>query len=160
MAVPESLLDLVQPWATLYGDTQAVSLAIVFLHLAALMVGGGRALAADGEVLRASGPDTALFSHLGRAHGVVIPALAISVITGALMTAADLEHFAQSSAYQLKLLSVLLLMMNGLWMRFNEREAAAIGGGGAFGRLRLSAFLSATLWLATLLAGCWLQVGG
>ena len=160
MAVPESLLDLVQPWATLYGDTQAVSLAIVFLHLAALMVGGGRALAADGEVLRASGPDTALFSHLGRAHGVVIPALAISVITGALMTAADLEHFAQSSAYQLKLLSVLLLLMNGLWMRFNEREAASIGGGAAFGRLRLSAVLSATLWLATLLAGCWLQVGG
>lgn len=160
MVVPESVLDLVQPWATLYGDSPAVSLAVVFLHLTALMLGGGRALAVDGEVLTAGGPDTALFARLSRAHGVVIPALTLSVVTGALMTAADLEHFAQSSAYQLKLLAVLLLLANGVWMRVNEREAASIGGGGSFGRLRLSAFLSATLWLLTLLAGCWLQVGG
>ena len=160
MLVPESLLDLVQPWATLYGDSPAVSLAVVFLHLSALMVGGGRAVAADGEVLTARGPDTALFSRLSRAHRIVIPALMLSAVTGALMTAADLEHFAQSSAYQLKVLAVALLLANGLWMRFNEREAASIGGSAAFGRLRLSAFLSATLWLLTLLAGCWLQVGG
>jgi hypothetical protein len=160
MVVPDSVLDLVQPWATLYGDSPAVSLAVVFLHLAALMVGGGRALAADGDVLMTRGPETALFSRLRSAHRIVIPALVLSVSTGALMTAADLEHFAQSSAYQLKLLSVLLLLANGLWMRINEHEAAAIDGGAAFGRLRLSAVMSATLWLLTLLAGCWLQVGG
>jgi len=159
MTIPASIVTLVQPWATLYGNSQPVSVGVVFLHLAGVMIGGGRAMAADADVLGAIVPDRAVVARLGSAHRIVIPALVITALTGALMAAADLETFAESTPFALKLTSVGLLGMNGLLLWVSERRLARQDGRG-WGLARFAAGASLTMWLLTLLAGCWLQVAG
>ena len=159
MTIPGALVTFVQPWATLYGNSQPVSLGVVFLHLSGVMVGGGRAIAADADVLGAIIPDRALVDRLGRAHRVVIPAFVVTATTGLLLAAADVETFAGSSAFLLKLISVGLLSSNGLLLWTAERRLARDGSAG-WGLTRFAAAASLALWLLTLLAGCWLRVAG
>ena len=45
-SVVESLARLAAPWKDLYDDNSALSVAVIFLHLAPLLVGGGLAIAA------------------------------------------------------------------------------------------------------------------
>ena len=60
-----------------------VSVTIHYLHLAGLVVGGGTALAADRQILKAarSGPTerSATVAALHASHRVVVPALAVVV---------------------------------------------------------------------------------
>lgn len=159
MTIPGALVTFVQPWATLYGNSQPVSLGVVFLHLSGVMVGGGRAIAADADVLGAIAPDRALVDRLGRAHRVVMPAFVVTAMTGVLMAAADVETFAVSSIFLVKLTFVTLLSLNGLLLWAAERRLAHEGRKG-WGPTRFAAAASLALWLLTLLAGCWLQVAG
>lgn len=158
MTIPAALLNAVQPWASLYGNSQPVSVGVVFLHLAGLMIGGGRAIAVDAEVLATAETDAALVDRLRRAHRIVIPALSVVFLTGALMAASDLELFAASSAFAVKITLVTVLSANGvvLWMAEGRLGRAATAS--AWRLTRLSAGVSFVLWLATLLAGCWLKV--
>ena len=158
MIVPAALLDAVQPWASLYGNSQPVSVGVVFLHLAGLMVGGGRAIAADADVLATRAVDPALLERLRRAHHVVAPGLAVVFATGALMAASDLELFAASGAFAVKLGLVALLAANGCVLWLSERRLPGGASDSAWRITRLSAGASLVLWLATLLAGCWLKV--
>ena len=45
----DQLAGLVQPWASLYGDSPALQTALTFLHLAGIFLGGGFAIATDRE---------------------------------------------------------------------------------------------------------------
>jgi uncharacterized membrane protein len=159
MTVPAALLNAVQPWASLYGNSQPISVGVVFLHLAGLMIGGGRAIAADADVLATPALDSALVERLRRAHQVVIPALSVVFITGLLMAASDLELFAASGAFAVKLTLVALLSGNGFVLWLSEGRLSRTATAAAAWRVtRLSAGASLVLWLATLLAGCWLKV--
>jgi hypothetical protein len=88
---------------------------------------------------------------------VVVPALAVVVATGALMTLADTETFFASRLYWTKLGLVGLLLLNGLGLLAAER-AAANGRPKAWLGLGLASSASLVLWLVILFAGVWLTV--
>ena len=100
-------------WSAYYSDHQMVSLLIRYLHLAALMVGGGTALAIDRVVLGTARTRTddrrrAAFTAMKGSHRVVVPALAIVTASGILMAAADWTTFVASRLFWIKMISVRL----------------------------------------------------
>ena len=161
MAMPALVSGAVSWWSELYGDHQAISVTVRFLHLAALLVGGGTALVANRHLLsavRAGAPAReAALALAGGSHRIVLPALAVMALSGALMAAADLETFLQSRLFWMKMGLVTLLLTNGALLVAAERAAGADER--AWVRLRMASAASVVLWLATLLAGTWLTVG-
>jgi hypothetical protein len=161
MGLPSFLAPAVESWAAFYGDHQAVSVAVRFLHLAGIVVGGGTALLTDRRTLRAlrSGDEArgVALVELASAHRVVVPALALVAATGILMAASDTETFLNSRLYWSKMGLVALLLLNGLGLQAAERAAAAGKPKGWTG-LGLASAASLLLWLAILLTGVWLTV--
>jgi hypothetical protein len=161
MNLPAVVQSAIDSWADLYGNNQIVSVAVRYLHLAGIVVGGGTALAADRQVLRAlrSGPSAreGMVSALRGAHRIVVPALAVIVTTGLAMTLSDTETFLVSPPFWWKMALVGLLLLNGLGLVAAER---AVGGERPRGWLwlALTSAASVLLWLVTLLAGVWLTV--
>lgn len=156
-SVVESLAKLAQPWKDLYDDTTPLSVAVTFVHLAALFVGGGIALSADRATLRAGRGAAAdrerQLTELGPTHRVVLGGLVVAFVSGLLLFLADVETFATSITFWVKMGLVTLLLVNGAVMTTTERALRAASDDARWGRLRVLAVTSATLWLATLLAG-------
>ncbi|MDB4905313.1 MAG: hypothetical protein JWO05_97 [Gemmatimonadetes bacterium] len=150
MPFVETLSDAVKPWSELYSHSKVVSVAVTFAHLGALLVGGGIAVAADRSTLRvAAGDADAERRHLldlAGTHRVVIGALVVTVLSGVLLFASDVETFAVSLVYWSKMALVLALLGNGLLMQRAER-------GARWGALRRSAVISLALWLLITLLG-------
>lgn len=161
MGAPAFLAPAIEWWSALYGDHQAVSVAVRYLHLAGVLVGGGTAIAADLRALRVgNGSEDARRTALAEAssaHRVVVPALALVVATGALMAASDVDTFLSSGAYWLKMGLFALLLTNGMALLVSERAAGA-GRPAGWPALRAASAASLVLWLAVLLAGVWLTV--
>jgi hypothetical protein len=161
MALPTFLASALESWAGFYDHHQMVSVTVRYLHLAGLVVGGGTALAADRQILKAarSGPAqrAVVLAALGASHRVVVPALALMVATGALMTASDTGTFLGSRLYWSKMGLVTLLLLNGAGLVAAERAASRERPGG-WGWLGLTSATSLVLWLAILFAGVWLTV--
>jgi hypothetical protein len=88
---------------------------------------------------------------------VVVPALAMIVATGLLMTLSDTETFLVSPVYWSKMALVGLLLLNGLALVAAERKAASEPPG-TWLWLVLTSTASLVLWLATLFVGVWLTV--
>ena len=172
LLVPEALTQLVAPWSRYYGHSTATSTAITFLHLGALVVGGGLAIALDrGTLHPQADPDPAegaVAPHaslqrarrrhlvaLRRAHRLVIPSLAIAMSTGIAMLAADVESYLPSRIFWLKMTLLVLLLANGALMGRTEAQLAVAGADEErhWRRLRHTAATSIALWLALTLAG-------
>jgi len=166
IAAPTQLLTLVAPWQRLYADSRTVETTVTFVHLSALLFGGGLAIAADRRTLRLDperGPLAALLAELGGVHRPVVIALGVLFLSGLAMAAADLETFLASPVFGAKLLLVALLVANGgLLLRTERGLTALVGSGDApltsparrlWRRLRLTARLSQVLWVALVLAG-------
>ena len=155
--------DALAWWSAVYSDHQAVSVAVRFLHLAGLVVGGGTALVADRHLLATVSGDTlarsAALTMAGASHRIVVPALALMALTGLLMATADLETFLSSRLFWIKMTIVALLLLNGAVLVFTERAAARSAGDRDWARLRAVSAASVVLWLSALLAGTWLTVG-
>ncbi len=162
MAVPATLTNVLQWWSALYGDHHIVSVGTRFLHLAGIVVGGGTAIAADGEVLRARRAwerrKLEVVAALEEAHWVVVPALALVVATGVLMTAADLDTFLHSRLFWAKMALVVVLFVNGAGLVAAER-AAARSTSSPPPLLSMVSLVSLVAWLGVLLLGTWLTVG-
>jgi hypothetical protein len=146
-----------RPWSDLYSDSTALSIAILFVHLAAMLLAGGLALAADRGTLRAAraAAGDARARHLGElaaTHRPVVAALGAVLASGALLALADVEAYAGSPVFWGKMALVGLLLANGFLMTRAE-QALGNGGDGAWGRLRRHALASAALWLVVVLAG-------
>jgi hypothetical protein len=165
MPVLKTLVDLLEPWNTLYSNSTALSVTLTFVHLGAMMIGGGLAIGADRAVLRATRDATAagrlaLADTVGDVHRPVVIALVCSAISGGLQLAADLEALAVNRVMWVKFGLLLLLSVNGLLMLRDERalrrDPAKVS---AFGALRFRAITSVVLWLAILLAGVGLLQG-
>jgi uncharacterized membrane protein len=153
-----ALARLVEPWNSLYGDSKAISSAVIFLHLVPLVLAGGAAVVADRATIRASrGADedrTRQLTELSRTHTIVLGGLALSFASGVLLFLSDVDSFLRSPFFWIKLGLVGLLLANGFVMTRTEKALAAGGEGGAlWNRLRTISMLSLTLWLATTLAG-------
>jgi hypothetical protein len=159
MALPAFVVSTVESWADFYGHHQLVSVTVRYLHLAGLLVGGGTALAADRQVLRAaragSPARSGVASALHASHRVVVPALAVVVTTGLLMTASDTETFFVSRLYWSKMGLVGLLLLNGLGLLAAERAVAGERPSG-WRWLGLTSAASLLLWLIILFFGVWL----
>jgi hypothetical protein len=165
MPVLETLVSALEPWATMYGESTALSVGLTFAHLGSMMVGGGLAIAADRTVLRTPSPATpdaalALADAVGDVHRPVVAALVVSLLSGGLQLAADLEALAVSRVIWVKIGLLILLAGNGYLMLRDEAAVRRGGGGGkGIGALRMRAITSVVLWLAITLAGVGLMQG-
>jgi len=161
MTLAAIVSSAVESWAAFYGDHQMVSVTVRYLHLAGLVTGAGTALATDRRILGVARSEpserAALLPALRASHRVVMPALALVMLTGALMTASDTGTFFASRLYWSKMGLVALLLLNGLGLLAAERAAARERANGWRWLVRVSA-VSLVLWLVILFAGVWLTV--
>jgi len=150
-------------WSAYYSDHQTVSLLIRYVHLAALMIGGGTALAIDRVVLGTARTGTddrrrAVFTAMAGSHRVVVPALAVVMASGVLMAAADWTTFVESRLFWIKMISFALLILNGAALVAAERAYAKDAGALMWRRVVVASGASGLLWLFILLIGEWLTV--
>jgi len=148
-------------WSAYYSNHQMVSLLIRYLHLAALMVGGGTALAIDRVVLGAARTRTedrrrAAFTAMKGSHRVVVPALVIVTASGILMAAADWATFVASRLFWVKMISFGALVLNGVALVAAERAYAKSADVSMWRRVVLASGASCLLWLLILWIGEWL----
>jgi hypothetical protein len=143
-------------WASIYANSPALRSVLMFAHVGGLIGGGGCAIAADRTTLRAFRRGQAAveheLEHLRHIHRVVIAGLVVVVLSGGLLTFADLESYVASPAFWLKMALVLVLIGNGaLVVRGGQRTHAGHADGPR--RLRVAAIASLVLWFATTLLG-------
>lgn len=165
-ALVQSLIEWMtaaaEPWRNAWGESIVLSTGVLFVHLAALVLGAGLALAADRSTLRSwrSGPEerTRQLGELAATHRIIQGALGALFGSGILLFLSDVEEYASSRVFWVKMGLVALLLANGYAM---TRTEAALRGAGAqhplidrlWRRMRTRSVTSAALWLTTLLAG-------
>ncbi len=154
MAAPEILTRMVEGWASTYSHSKAVSNGVIFLHLAALLLGGGAAVAADRATVRAGSAGEAHRDHhlaeLAALHPIVLSGLALAFGTGLLLFLADLDTYWTMGWFWLKLGLIAVLLGNGYAMLRAERAVRA-GVETAWPRLKATAIASAVLWFTIVL---------
>jgi hypothetical protein len=156
----DQVADLTQPWASLYNDSLALQTAITFLHLAGIFLGGGFAIATDREtfvalrVARLSGQIRHL-AHLHTIHRPVLVGIVMALGSGFLLLAADVQTFARSPVFWVKMVLLGLLLANGYLLsrtettlREGEPDSPVL-----WARLRYISAASIALWLGLILAG-------
>lgn len=121
MAILQTLSGLARPWADYYGDSTTVATLVEFVHLSALLVAGGLALAFDRSALRivaghVNGRAT-FAGELAAVHRPVMVGLALVVASGLALMAADVEVMLPSPVFWAKLGVFALLLVNGLTIR-------------------------------------------
>ncbi|MCC6930251.1 MAG: hypothetical protein IT359_14795 [Gemmatimonadaceae bacterium] len=175
MSLLQAAVQLAAPWKDAYDNSTLLATSVIALHLTALLVGGGLAIAADRATLRvpgaavggdagaaaavAAGERQRQLSELGAVHRPVLAALVILFVSGVALTLADLETYIASSVYWLKFALIVLLLANGVVMTRTERalgssaQLAAPVAQSLWRRMRWSAWASIALWIATLVLG-------
>jgi hypothetical protein len=163
--VVHELANFFSPWNTLYSGSKAVSTAVTSVHILALLFGGGLALASDRSTLRALKRPVAdrleQLRELRAVHRPVLVALTVLFVSGAAMAVADVETFAVSPYFWVKIGLVAALLANGLYLfnvekRLNVLAATELPpdrGPGLWLHLRRASVLSLALWGLTALAG-------
>lgn len=159
MSVLESLITVAEPWAKFYSDSTPTQAVVLFAHVGGMLWGGGLALSADRAVwkLRTAAAEerTRLLAEIGRLHAVVLTGLGISILSGLLLTAADLEEFATSPFWWRKVVMVGFLLANGAWLQRQERRMRATPATvlPKWKLLTVASALSITLWFTVVLFG-------
>lgn len=157
--VGASLARLFEPWSHVYASSKIVATLVTFGHVASLLLAGGLAVATDRATLRALRLAAAErgrhLEELAGAHRMVVGGIALSLVTGLLLFAADVESFYASWVFWVKMLMIAVLLANGYVMTEAERvlRADAAEGSPAWGRLRRAALVSMMLWYSITLAG-------
>lgn len=159
MEMLDTLVEFAKPWAKFYSKSTPAQNVILFAHLAGLLGGGGLAIAADRSIwkARAAADDirARVLAEVAVVHRPVIIGLVFAVLSGALMTAADLETYLTSPVWWAKEGAVALLLVNGAWLRSIERAArrTPVVPPAAWAKFTLSSRLSLTLWFLVVLIG-------
>jgi hypothetical protein len=159
MTTPEILTRLAEPWAHFYSHSKVASTIVTFLHIAPIVVGGGIAIALDRAALRLDVNDAQArerhLTELGSVHPIVLWSLAVLLLSGLAMLAADLDTFLGSRVFWLKMALIVALLANGAQMTRLERALAGTASPAAdqWRRLRGIAITSLVLWLSITLAG-------
>ena len=161
------ITNLVQPWQSLYARHAAISTAVIFVHLSALVASGGLAVTNDRAILRTARDDVEgrarRLMDFSLSHRSVLTALAVSFMSGILLFLADLEAFVIMPAFWVKMALILLLMVNASFMVRREKQLRLSAASRVlihptvsvrlWTRLRGHAFASLALWFAIVLAG-------
>jgi hypothetical protein len=157
MAVPEVVTHTVASWASLFGNSKVVSTGVTYAHLAGLLVGGGTAVDADRQVFRAHAGEAperaACMARVPTVHRTVVVSLGLVIVTGILLFLSDVETFAGSKTFWIKMFAVALLMANGVLLLRAEAMVAADDSARNWSRLRRGSILSLGLWALVLLLG-------
>lgn len=151
-----SVKDLVDTWAGMYATSPTLKSALAFVHIGALVGGGGAAIAADRTTLRAmrQGRDALQreLEHLHHVHTFVVVGLALVIASGVLLMLADVDAYLSSRVFWIKMALVVALMANGLlvvrggrWTHDGDPQGLRL--------LRFAAIASLTLWFGTTLLG-------
>jgi hypothetical protein len=160
MDLVDQLARLAQPWSSLYSNSRAVQTTVTFLHLAGIFLGGGFAIATDRETFvalraaRLSGQIRHL-AHIHTIHRPVLVGLVMALGSGFLLLAADVQTFARSPVFWVKMILLGLLLANGYILARTEttlREGEPASPV-LWARLRYISAASIALWLGLILAG-------
>ena len=159
MSIVTTITELAQPWADWYNHHKVAQGAVIWLHVAGIMVGGGLAIASDRSALRAmkgTVDDRARVLHdFSQIHRPVMAALALVVMSGLFMMLADAETLLKSPVYWVKMALFAALLFNGWLIQQNERQLALdpSPGNARWSRFKFGAVASITLWLLVALGG-------
>ena len=160
-----ALAQFLEPWRTLFADSLIISTTITTAHILALLVGGGLALSADRTTLRTLRISRGHWERefqireIKDLHRPVLIGLLCLAATGLLLAASDVEVFFASPVFWIKMGLIILLLFNGSVLYRTERtltgalESGEVPPARLWGRLRVTAWASLTLWLLTASAG-------
>jgi hypothetical protein len=158
-ALVDALSRAASPWASLYSDSPTLQTVVTFLHLASIFLAGGFAIATDRETLAAMNARvTGQMRHLAHLHSIhrpVLFGLVLAFASGLLLFAADVETFARSGVFWVKMLLLALLLANGYLLSRTEAalRTGQVDSPNLWGRLGYISYASMALWLAVILAG-------
>jgi hypothetical protein len=146
------------PWRSLFNHSAPVEMSVVGVHVLAMLVAGGLAIAHDRGTLRAGGWTPAIQVHhiaeLYAVHRPVVFALAVCMLSGFALFAADVTTYVVSVPFWIKMALIAALLGNALLMTATEGTLRVDSGGGAalaWTRIRASSIVSAALWGAIVL---------
>lgn len=154
-----ALARFFEPWSHVYASSKTVATLVTFGHVASLLLAGGLAVTTDRATLRALRLATAErgrhLEELARVHRTVVGGIVLSLVTGALLFASDVESFYASWVFWTKMALIVVLLINGYAMTAAERVLRddAAEGSLAWTRLRRAAVVSMLLWYTITLAG-------
>jgi hypothetical protein len=156
-ALMVALDGLAAPWAAAYNDSTMLQTTVACAHVGGMLLAGGLAIAADRTTLRATRDLERVPAHvlpeLAAVHRPVLVALAVTVLSGVLMLAADLDALLGSPVLWLKLGLFGLLLINGAFLQVTERRLARGARAESWSRLRRFSVVSRVLWFGVALAG-------
>jgi len=143
------------PWNELFGHSKLVAGGVVGIHIMALVLGGGLAIAADRMTLRVRAGDaaqrTSQLREVRDVHTLVLIGVILLFVSGVLLAASDVETFLPSPIFWLKLVLSVLLVVNGALLTRTERTADADES--VWPRVRFLSMSSVFLWTATAVVG-------
>jgi hypothetical protein len=158
-----ALAKLFGPWKSLYSNSTPISTAVTGVHILALLIAGGLAIAADRTTLRVLRRPVAerryQLAELHDVHRPVLIGLAVLVTSGILLFTADFETFATSVMFWVKAGLVAGLLANGVILYSTEvsLDRAMQKGDDApeslWSRLRTASRVSLALWILTAAGG-------
>ena len=160
MSAPAILVSFSEPWSLLYGDSTAIQILVVFGHIAGLVFAGGLAVTLDRATLRASRGSSEMrwrqLEELRAAHRLVLVGISLSLVTGLLLFASDLETYFGSWIFWVKLGLIGALLLNGFQMtRLESRigDTPNAADDRSWRALSVTASVSIFLWFAIAFAG-------
>jgi uncharacterized membrane protein len=151
----DALVRLAHSWSALYQNSAAIRTSVGFAHIGGLVVGGGCAIAEDRAILAAVHRTLKGRRDEVRrerpAHAVILAGLAVVVVSGLLLFAADRETYLYSTPFWIKMGFVVALLGNGAVLARAERQFDRDPA--MWRRVRRTSILSLGLWLMTTLLG-------
>ena len=143
------------PWNELFGHSKLIAGSVIGVHIMALVLGGGLAIAADRMTLRVRSGDTAQrmtqLREVRDVHALVLVGVVLLFVSGVLLAASDVETFLPSPIFWLKLVLSVSLVVNGALLTRTERTADADES--VWSRVRFLSISSVFLWTATAVVG-------
>ena len=154
--MPSFIPHLVSWWAAFYSGSAVTRTLVSFVHIAGLVSGGGAAVAADRATLKATRNGLAVtrqqIDSIHNTHRIVFVGLAGVIVSGLLLFAADVDTYAPSKLFWLKMGMVALLMVNGaILVRVGRGRQSPDDR--TRRTMRWTAGISLALWFLTTLAG-------
>jgi hypothetical protein len=154
------LSRLVEWWAHLYGGAKFLSAAVMYVHLAGIMVAGGFAVAEDrASILLLRSPEPDFRRELPRIESIhlwVLGGLAVVAASGLLMLLADLRTYLTSVLFWVKMALIAALLANG-WLRMRAENLLRDGMLSRRTLFWRTSLVSVGLWFLVLLAGAFLS---
>jgi hypothetical protein len=164
----ERIIAWCAPWSALFDHSKWISGTVTGVHIMALVIGGGLAIAADRMTLRVPVTDAVArrvqLDEVRSVHGIVLVNIILLFVSGVLLAMADVETFLESPIFWVKIAFVVALVVNGaLLTRLEQRLPSATSAHGPanppiiddrlWSRVRWFSWSSVFLWSATAVVG-------